>query len=65
MLPLGMWVPVRRCDTRARWLADRHYSRQTAGWGVVENLDPRGARREVRRATTHRGSYAVLEAPAP
>lgn len=27
----GHWVPVKRCDARARELADRHYSRQTPG----------------------------------
>jgi hypothetical protein len=29
--PDGYWHPVRRCDPRARALADRHYSRQTVG----------------------------------
>ena len=27
----GRWHQVRRCDVRARLLADRHYSRQTPG----------------------------------
>lgn len=27
----GLWHQVRRCDPRARVLADRHYSRQTPG----------------------------------
>lgn len=27
----GAWRAVRRCDVRARLLADRHYSRQTPG----------------------------------
>lgn len=27
----GYWRKVRRCDVRARHLADRHYSRQTVG----------------------------------
>ncbi len=28
---LGLWRRVKRCDVRARELADRHYSRQTVG----------------------------------
>lgn len=27
----GYWERIRRCDARARALADRHYSRQTPG----------------------------------
>lgn len=29
--PDGYWTKVARCDSRARALADRHYSRQTLG----------------------------------
>ena len=31
LFEMGHWHQVARCDTRARRLADRHYSRQTVG----------------------------------